>query len=66
MYDVKAEITLIPTQEGGRRMPISSGWRPQFHYHEQEEYEDWDTAFFTDDTVEWVYPGQTVAAYLSL
>jgi translation elongation factor EF-Tu-like GTPase len=62
MYDIKAEITLIPTQEGGRRMQTCSGWRPQFHYHEQEEYEDWDTVFLTDDTVEWVYPGQTVAA----
>lgn len=65
MYDVKAEITLIPTQENGRRMQTCSGWRPQFHYPEQEEYEDWDTVFLTDDTVEWVYPGQTVAAYLS-
>ena len=65
MYDIKAEITLIPTQEGGRRMQTCSGWRPQFHYHEQEEYEDWDTVFLTDHTVEWVYPGQTVAAYLS-
>ena len=29
---VKARLTLLPTESGGRRSPISSGYRPQFRY----------------------------------
>ena len=64
MYDLKAEIAFIPTDLGGRRMPICSGWRPQFRYCDQDEPGDWDVVFFTDEHVEWVTPGQTVEAYL--
>ncbi|MBD2212212.1 elongation factor Tu [Nostoc linckia FACHB-104] len=61
MYDIKAEIHLIPIEAGGRKNPASSGFRPEFRYDNQ----DWIATFLTDVDVEWVYPGQTVVAYFS-
>jgi elongation factor Tu len=58
--DVEAEITFLTTEEGGRRGPAYSGYRPQFHY----DGHDWDAIQHYGD-VEAVEPGQTVIAYLS-
>jgi translation elongation factor EF-Tu-like GTPase len=57
--DVEAEITFVPTEEGGRKTPALSGYRPQFYfggfdYDADQEYPD----------VESVAPGQTARAYL--
>ena len=57
--DVEAEITFVPTEQGGRKTPTFSGYRPQFYYGGQDsaaehEYPD----------VEKVMPGQTVRALL--
>jgi len=58
--DIEAEITFVPTEQGGRRGPAFSGYRPQFYY----EGTDWDAVQEYPD-VEKVLPGQTVRALLS-
>ncbi len=30
--DIEAEITFVPTEQGGRKTPAFSGYRPQFYY----------------------------------
>jgi translation elongation factor EF-Tu-like GTPase len=57
--DVEAEITFVPTVEGGSKTAALSGYRPQFYfggfdYDADQEYPD----------VESVAPGQTARAYL--
>ena len=57
--DIEAEITFVPTEQGGRSTLAFSGYRPQFHYNgldcgADQEYPD----------VESVAPGQTVRALL--
>jgi elongation factor Tu len=59
--DVEAEITFLTTEEGGRKCPAFSDYRPQFYYDRQ----DWDAVHTYIGDVEPVYPGQTVMAYLS-
>ena len=57
--DIEAEITFVPTEDGGRSMPVFSGYRPQFYYDEN----DWDAEQEYPDA-ESVFPGQTVRALL--
>jgi translation elongation factor EF-Tu-like GTPase len=57
--DVEVEITFLTTEEGGRKGPAFSNYRPQFYY----DGHDWD-AVHTYPSVEAVYPGQTVIAHL--
>ena len=57
--DIEAEITFVPTEQGGRSKPAFSGYRPQFYYDEH----DWDADQEYPD-VESVLPGQTVRALL--
>ena len=57
--DIEAEITFVPTEEGGRSSPVFSGYRPQFFY----DGHDWDADQEYPD-VESVLPGQTVRALL--
>jgi elongation factor Tu len=57
--DIEAEITFVPTEQGGRKTPVFSGYRPQFYYGEQ----DWDADQEYPD-VDSVLPGQTVRALL--
>jgi elongation factor Tu len=57
--DIEAEIAFVPTEQGGRKTPAFSGYRPQFYYDgldsdADQEYPD----------VESVAPGQTVRALL--
>ncbi len=59
--DVEVEITFLTTEEGGRKGPAFSGYRPQFYY----DGHDWDAVHTYIGEVEPVYPGQTVLAYLS-
>jgi translation elongation factor EF-Tu-like GTPase len=58
--DIEAEITFVPTEQGGRSQPAFSGYRPQFYYDGM----DWDAVQQYPD-VEKVLPGQTVRALLS-
>lgn len=58
--DIEAEIYFLTTEEGGRKTPAFSGYRPQFYY----DGHDWDAVQNYIDVSE-VYPGQTVTAHLS-
>ena len=53
-------MTFLTTEEGGRRGPTFSGYRPQFYY----DGHDWD-AIHEYIEVEIVMPGDTVKAYLA-
>lgn len=57
--DIEAEITFAPTEQGGRKSPAFSGYRPQFYYDDH----DWDADQEYPD-VDSVLPGQTVTALL--
>src|SRR5205807_8066428 len=57
--DIEAEVTFVPTEQGGRKTPAFSGYRPQFYY----DGHDWDADQEYPD-VESVAPGQTVRALL--
>ena len=58
--DIEAEITFVPTEQGGRKTPAFSGYRPQFYYDGM----DWDAIQEYPD-VEQVLPGQTVRTLLT-
>ena len=60
LNDIEAEITFLKTQEGGRKTPAFSGYRPQFYY----DGHDWDAVQEYIGVSE-VYPGQTVTAELA-
>ena len=57
--DIEAEITFVPTEDGGRKTAAFSGYRPQFYYDGQ----DWVADHEYPD-VESVLPGQTARALL--
>jgi translation elongation factor EF-Tu-like GTPase len=57
---IEAELTFLPTEHGGRKSPVYSGYRPQFYYGG----EDWDAAHDYPE-VDTVTPGQTVRARLT-
>ena len=50
--DVRAEIFVIPTDQGGRSSPIFTGYRPQFYYSEN----DWVVSIICE-TLDGVGPG---------
>ncbi len=58
--DIEAEITFLTSEEGGRKTPAYSGYRPQFYY----DGHDWDAVQEYIGVFE-VCPGQTVMAQLS-
>ena len=43
---IEAEFQLLPTSDGGRKSPIFSGYRGQFHLHGLDDVAD----------VEWYFP----------
>ena len=57
--DIEAEITFLPTEDGGRTGPTFSDYRPQFYYAGH----DWDAPHEYPD-VRQVNPGDTVRAFL--
>ncbi|MBK9940612.1 MAG: hypothetical protein IPP13_03190 [Kouleothrix sp.] len=59
-HDIEAEITFLTTEQGGRKTPAFSGYRPQFYY----DGHDWDAVHDYGDIAQ-VAPGQTVTAFLS-
>jgi elongation factor Tu len=59
--DIAVELILLPTEHGGRRTPISQGYRPHFYY----DNTDWDALY--EYEVSGVVPqGRPVAARLTL
>jgi translation elongation factor EF-Tu-like GTPase len=58
--DIAVEITYLSVEDGGKKLPVSSGYRPQFYY----DGHDWDAIHEYPD-VNLVYPGQTARALLS-
>ena len=58
--DIEVEMTFLTPEEGGRRTPAFSGYRPQCYY----DGIDCD-AQHTYIGTEQVLPGQTVRAYLA-
>jgi len=58
--DIEAQITFLSSDQGGRKTPATTGYRPQFSYDGQ----DWD-AIQTYPNRKWVYPGETVTAYIA-
>jgi hypothetical protein len=57
---IEAEVTLLPTQQGGLSRPVASGHRPRFYYGG----DDWG-AEQTCLGAELVRPGETVRAHIS-
>lgn len=58
---VQAELTFLPTVEGGRESPVFSGYRGQLHYDDH----DWDAEYAFIDR-ELIQPGETATAQLWL
>ncbi|HST03284.1 MAG TPA: elongation factor Tu [Chloroflexia bacterium] len=58
--DIEVTLYYLTREEGGRKKPAFSGYRPQFHYSGR----DWDAVHSYPD-VEFVQPGQSARAYLS-
>lgn len=59
--DIQAEVTLLPTEEGGLRSPARSVYfRPQVWY----DGLDWD-AVLDFSPAEWAAPGHTVTTYIA-
>jgi translation elongation factor EF-Tu-like GTPase len=60
LADVEVELTLLPTEHGGRRSPAGQGYRPQFYYGN----EDCD-ALYEYAIDEEIPPGKLVRARLT-
>lgn len=58
--DIEAEIHFLTTEEGGRKTPAFSGYRPQFFY----DGNHWDAQQDYPEVPE-VYSGQTVTTHLT-
>ena len=59
-FGIEALITLLPAEQGGRKTPARSGYRPQFYY----DGHDWDARQDYGDVAE-VLPGESVTARLT-
>lgn len=58
--DVEAEVTYLPTEHGGRKGFVLSGYRPQFYFACQ----DYDALHEYPDVPK-VYPGETTRVFLT-
>ena len=61
MIHVKARLTLVPTEQGGRKNGIVSGYRPN-HVFEYQSNGQFKYAYMGDiqfDQTEWIKPGET-------
>jgi|SRR5256885_15118269 len=58
--DIEAQIRFLPTAEGGKKQPVTTGYFVQFFYDGQ----NWD-AIHTYPDRQWVNPGDVVTAYLA-
>ncbi len=63
LYQARARVKFLRREEGGRRTPCFSGYRPQFYYPEViDDWNDWCVHVFFDG---WADPGETREAKLS-
>src|SRR5262249_9569480 len=58
---IEARISFLRPDEGGRHSPVSSGYRPQFHYASDAQV--WDAQHTYPDVAS-VAPGDSVRAIL--
>jgi translation elongation factor EF-Tu-like GTPase len=58
--DIEVQLHFLPTEAGGRKGPVFTGYRPQFFY----DGHDWDS-LHTYPGVTQVNPGDTVRAFLA-
>lgn len=61
--DLEATITFLTTEEGGRRGPAASGYRPNHDFGLPQELNDAQHEYLDRD---WVHPGESVQALLWL
>jgi elongation factor Tu len=57
--DIEIEVTLVPTEQGGRQTAVHSGYRGQFFYNGH----DWDALYTFDTHDGTVAPGETARAF---
>jgi elongation factor Tu len=62
IYDLKATITLFPTDQGGRKNPVYSGYRPSFAFN-TEKYYSGELRLIARKELR---PGQTSKAHIRL
>ena len=61
--NIVAEIYYLTSEEGGRETPCTNGYRPQFKISEMEIQTSASQQFIEK---EWVKPGETVTAEITL
>jgi translation elongation factor EF-Tu-like GTPase len=59
--DIEAEIEFLPTDKGGRKTAVRSGYRPSHNFQHPEGLSDAQHEY--PDTL-WVFPGQTARTLL--
>lgn len=61
-YNLTAKITLFPTEEGGRKRPVYSGYKPSFAFNTKKFYAG--EIELLDKTE--LHPGETTNAFIKL
>ena len=61
-YNLKANITLFPTNQGGRKNPVYTGYRPSFAFNTEKYYSGEIKLIARKE----MRPGQTSKAYVRL
>lgn len=61
-YNLKATITLFPTDQGGRKKPVYTGYRPSFAFNTEKHYSGEIELIAREE----LQPGQTSKAYIKL
>jgi elongation factor Tu len=61
-YNLKATITLFPTEQGGRKKPVYTGYRPSFAFNTEKHYSGEIKLIARKE----LQPGQTSKAYIKL
>ena len=61
--DVKAEITLLPSEESGRKTGITSGYRPNHNFGSAENM-DMRMGQITVPQDQWIEPGKSKDVYI--
>jgi elongation factor Tu len=61
-YNLKAVISLLPTDMGGRKKPVYSGYRPSLVFNTRQHYSAEIHLLDTDE----LQPGNTAIAFIKL
>ena len=61
IIEVRAKLTLYPTENGGRKNGIKSGYRPNHVFEYLENPSDFETTYMgiIEFEKEWILPGET-------